>query len=383
MGVLPGIYSLNVSIMCNGKMKSISKVCLLLLFSALTFPTYCQSAQASSTAPVLGERIADGVVFAGRLWLRGTTGKLRNGAASGALVSFNLSDLSRRNHFDGGVLAIKVIGADLWVLRQSASSKTEWIFSVAKSDSFEDRAHFTSSDTDSPIALFNNGGTPAVLSEKDIRTFSDDGRWSLVSLAGQLRQGVQIAVASPTSGNSAYVGINMGEWGGGLQKVDLKTGAVISVERRDTKALCSGPLNSDCDPVTGVISDPQYKDCVLAAIGLVHFLSHGRILRVCGERVSVVFENSKIKEFNGRKIEVSDAFFGIASAEDGFWAVTPKALYSFGADGGTHVRHPLPKLKAVSGIYMNRDLPGIIVIRTDVNWAVSVSGYTPLIVALD
>ena len=80
---------------------------------------------------------------------------------------------------------------------------------------------------------------------------------------------------------------------------------------------------------------------------------------------------------------MSDAFYGLASANGGFWAVTPEALYRFGADENTPIRSPLPKLHLESGLYMNRDLPGVIVISTDVNWAVSVSGYTPLVVALD
>jgi hypothetical protein len=317
------------------------------------------------------------------LWLRGTTAHARAADGSGALISFSLIDLSRRDHFDSGVLGIETIGTDLWVLRQSPSSKMEWIVSALRNDSFEDRARFATSDTDKPLALFNSGGTPAVLSQKSIRVLSDGGGWELINIQGTLRQGVQTEVASPAIGNSVYVGTNIGEWGGGLQRVDLKTGAVVSVERRDTKELCDGPLNSDCDPVTGVIPDPRTNDCVLVAIGLVHFLSHGRILRVCGDQVSVVFEHSRTEEVNTRKLEESDAFYGLASADGGFWAVTPGALYRFGADGKTHVQYPFPKLHPESGVYMNRDLPGAIVIRTDVNWAVSVSGYTPLVVALD
>jgi hypothetical protein len=366
-------------------MRRVANFCLLLILSTLPFRAGSQSARDARSKGdlVLGGRIAEGVAFAGNLWLRGTTGRSRSGDASGALVALSLADLSRREHLDNGVLAIEKIGDDLWVLRQEVSSKAEWFLSVVRNDSLEDRARFISADTDTPIALFNDGGTPAVVSQKSIRVLSGDGEWNSVQLVGQLRQGVQVQVASPALGNSAYIGINRGEWGGGLQRVDLKTGAVLSVERRDTKELCSGPLNSDCDPITGVIPDPQNKDCVLAAIGLVHFLSQGRILRVCGEQVSVVFEHPRTEEVNGRRLEVSDAFYGLASVKGGFWAVTPEALYRFGADGNTQVRYPLPELHPESGVYMNRDLPGVIVIRTDVSWAVSVSGYTPLVVALD
>jgi hypothetical protein len=181
------------------------------------------------------------------------------------------------------------------------------------------------------------------------------------------------------------VGFNTGEWGGGLQRVDLRTGVVSNVERRDTKELCAGPLNSACDPVTGVLPDPQNKDCILAAVGLVHMLEHGRILRVCGQEVSLVFEKSyKVDGFKGDKWEMTEAFFGLVPAADGgFWGITSEALYHFGGDGTTKQEYALPELKPVSGIYLSRELPGVVVVRTDANWAVSVSGYTPLLIPLE
>ncbi len=366
-------------------MRTLAKGYVLVLLSTLPFCVYSQSSRTphSKTNALIGARISRGVVFAGRLWLRGTTVRARSGDGSGALISFSLADMSERQDFDTGVLGIEAVGADLWVLRKSPSSNTEWILSVVRGDSFDDRARFGPSETDKPLALFGDGVAPAVLSQKSIRILSGDGNWELIELQGPLRQGVQMQVASPMTGGAAYIGINMGEWGGGLQRVDLQTGAVTSVERRDTKALCGGPLNSECDPVTGVIPDPQNKGCVLASIGLVHFLSHGRILRVCGEQVSVIFEQKRTKEFNDKILDVSDSIYGLASANDGFWAVTPEALYHFEANENPPTRHPLPKLEPESGVYMGRDVQGAIVIRTDLNWAVSVSGYTPLVVALD
>ena len=46
--------------------------------------------------------------------------------------------------------------------------------------------------------------------------------------------------------------LNAGEWGGGLQRIDVATGATSSVERRDSAELCAGPLNSDCDPNSNI-----------------------------------------------------------------------------------------------------------------------------------
>jgi hypothetical protein len=134
-----------------------------------------------------------------------------------------------------------------------------------------------------------------------------------------------------------------------------------------------------------VIPDPQKKDCILAAVGLVHMLEHGRILRVCGRDVSLVFEKTyNMENFKGEKWEMSEAFFGLVPAVDGgFWGITSEALYIFAADGAKKQEYALPKLKPVSGIYLSRELPGVIVVRTDANWAVSVSGYTPLLIPLE
>jgi hypothetical protein len=103
---------------------------------------------------------------------------------------------------------------------------------------------------------------------------------------------------------------------------------------------------------------------------------------VCGEQVSVLFENSENYEVNGRKLQDTEAFYGLAAADGGFWAIAPGTLYRFGDDGKNTGKYSLPTLKPASGVWMSRELPGVVVVRTDVNWAVSVSGYTPLVIAL-
>jgi hypothetical protein len=336
------------------------------------------------TDPVLGERIAEGAVLDGRLWLRGTLGKNSFGDRSGGLVSLGIADNSRRVHFEKGVIALVKDGHDLRVLRQPSSNSGTFVVSVWRNGTFEDLGQFKSPNNDVPLALLSNKPALTVLTERTIRALSPGRGWNSVPLKGKLRLGVQMAIASPTVGSSAYVGINKGEWGGGLQRVDLRTGDITNIERRDGKELCEGPLNSDCDPVTGVIPDPQKKECVLASVGLVHlFSSEGRILRVCGETVTVISEKS-VSNDNGDKRRMTEAFFGVAPAADGgYWAITWRALYHFDPGGNQKGDYPLPKLQPVSGIYLSRELPGAVVVRTDVNWSVSTSGYTPLVIPLD
>ena len=331
---------------------------------------------------MLGHRIAKGITSDGKLWLLGMEARSKGGA--GGLISIGLVDSSRSVYFARGVIDIQKSSHELWVLRQGAKHG-EYVVSVWSRNAFSDLSSFRVPDQDEPIVLLNIGGSPAVLSRRALRiSIPDHSNWRTIQLDHELRSGVQINAASPRSGKRVYIGINLGEWGGGLQAVNVESGKVSSVERRDTNELCEGPLNSDCDPVTGVISDPQNDACVIASVGLIHlFMSEGRLLRVCGDTVTPIFE----REFTGGiggKAKLTEAFFGLAAAgAEGFWGLTESALYHFAVDGTQQREYKLPRLSPVSGIYLSRELPSVIIVRTDVNWAVSTSGYTPLLVPLE
>ena len=341
-----------------------------------------QSKKRNKGDPVLGERIAEGIVFSGHLWLRGAMAA--HDDPSGGLISLDLSSEARSVHYEKGVLDIEKAGSTLWVLRTASSTKNEFVVSIWSKGVFENLAQFESSPEDRPIALLSAKGIPVVLLNKSFRKYSHEGRaWHREPLKGGLRAGVQVSVAVPNDAHAVYVGINRGEWGGGLQRVDLGTGTVTDVERCDSPELCEGPLNSDCDPVTGVIPDPLNESCVLAAIGLRHFVSHGRILRVCGERVTLVSE-IVVRQEPCWKHKETEAFFGLTpSADGGFLAIGGEALYAFVPDGTRAERHTLPKPRRASGMFMSREISGVLVLWTDVNWAVSVSGYTPLLISLE
>jgi hypothetical protein len=301
---------------------------------------------------------------------------------SGGLVSLSLADESRQAHFETGVIDVERSAADLWVLRRSSAGDQQLVVSAWRAGTFDDLADLTPPEKEAPIALLNLKGDPCILTQRSVHIFSRERRmWTEVTLTGELRRGVQVA-AIPRTASGIYVGINRGEWGGGLQHVDISTGKVTNIERRDSSKLCAGPLNSDCDPVTGVIRDALHQGCVLVGVGLLHFVSHGRVLRVCGEQVTVVAQREYVAPDAKRKS--TEAFFGVASAPDGeYWGVTWKALYRFKSDGSLAHAYAFPKVRLVSGVYLSREIPGAIVVLTDLNWAVSVSGYTPLVVPLD
>src|SRR6267378_3574645 len=96
--------------------------------------------QAAKGDPVLGERIAGGVVFEGKLWLRGIIGSRKD--FSGGLISLSLADDSRQVHFERGVLDMEVFGHDLWVMRWPSLGAREVVVSIWSKGAHEDLPKF-------------------------------------------------------------------------------------------------------------------------------------------------------------------------------------------------------------------------------------------------
>jgi hypothetical protein len=188
-------------------------------------------------------------------------------------------------------------------------------------------------------------------------------------------------VAAAVFGTRAhlYFGINGGEWGGGLQRIDRATGAVVTVERNATGDTCrGGPINTACDPVHAIVPLPWRPGCVAVAIGLVHFMSHGRLAEVCGERVESLYS----KDLGGGDAPGAAsqvAFFGLVRSGETLRAAGVDGLYRLGA-GGLIDFAPYPAFREVRGVSLNFDLPGVVLVATQINRRASVSGGAPMIV---
>src|SRR5277367_6211767 len=142
-------------------------------FVILTVIAYGAAADSSAhgkSDPVLGERIAKGVVFDGRLWLEGTM--ISRDDPTGGLVSFGITDGSRQVHFERGVLDIQSLDNELWVLRSVSMKGRGLVVSVWRKGVFEDLAGFDAPLGDDPIVLLSGAGMPRVLSRQAIRIFS-------------------------------------------------------------------------------------------------------------------------------------------------------------------------------------------------------------------
>jgi hypothetical protein len=350
----------------------------LTAFGQLRLATAAETNEPSLQDPVLGTSIVAGTMLDGRLWLLGETG---------GLVAFDLNAPARDVIFEHGVAALRKNGDELWILRSrnpipEDQVVEELVLSIWHQGRFADLPPIE--PPEGPIGLSSFHDRPVVVLRRSIQIpVGDRAGWRSVRLQQAIRGALYHSTLSATFADHLYVGTNLGEWGGGMQQVNLANGRVVEIEARRSNDLCDGILVSECHPVTEIIADPQNPDCILATVGFMHMLQSGGILRVCGTNMEVVFEKKiPFRIDTTRTIETTEAFFGLAAAKaGGYWALGSRTLRHF--QGGQVIERPLPRLEPLLGIPLTRGLPGVIVLATTFNWSMSVSGYTPLLVPLE
>jgi len=330
--------------------------------------------------PDIGDRIVQAAAYDGKLWLLGAPVSKHD--AFGSLVSIDLATGARTLQDKAETIAIYRGPDDLWILRGEKDSSGELIVSRWKDGKLSKFASLSLKKGDAPIAISQAGSSPLVMTSSWLNIWSStSGDWKkVVLLNSKDAWGVSVTAAS-RDGKSLYVGFDRGEWGGGMIRIDLATGARTAIEKRGV-GLCEGDLNSDCDPVTGLIPDPGQDNCVIASAGLSHFSTWGRVLRVCGDEVSVIYKDEHIEHYPGGDFPVSVPFFALAPSPKGFWTVSYDKIYRFENDRLAQ-SFDFPKLESMNGIWLSRAVPGLAVIRTDVNWGMSLSGYTPFVVSTE
>lgn len=193
-----------------------------------------------------------------------------------------------------------------------------------------------------------------------------------------------VVTSTYDDGDRLYLGIYAGEWGGGLRAIDRMTGKVIPIDKRSGD-LCGGPLNGDCDPVNGIASMPGKPGCLLASIGLVHMLAHGRLTEICGKQIRTFHYLPYSLEPNPRIDPAAPEpgstvpFYAILGVPDGLWVVSEGALHQIGRDGHIATRS-IPDFVERGGIHVSFDVPGIILVRSAITARVSLGGGMVLLV---
>ncbi|MGK9166146.1 hypothetical protein KXR53_07615 [Inquilinus limosus] len=305
-----------------------------------------------------------GLALGGRLWLRGL---------DGSLASLTLPGGVRTTHFAGGVIDLSVAEGKPVVLRSLSLNPFDmeetfrpadgtFVLSSWTGDVFKDSAPFKLPLM--PRALIIVDGSPTVLSPHRMDVQGADGRWTSKPLQGEFRDH---PVAEPpivlAVNGLLYIGHDLGEWGGGLQRLDPATGIIGEIGRRDSDGRCTGHL---CGvPITGLIQAPGAPGCILASTGLAHMTSQeGAVLKLCGDQVSVVWEKAWMQQFPGGVFRESEPFYGLFEGASGeFWILGFRVLYRF--DGTRAVKAPLPKPVKLGDVWISRAIPGHLMVYYD------------------
>lgn len=317
-------------------------------------------------------------VFAeGRLWLLSDAGELSSiaegkHAQAEEVLPEPALDLCLRDRRPA-VITCKRKGCTDWTLRQWTNGK--WLVQAK-----------VPAQNDELLALSCDGARVTLLTTRRIIDLVGDKHSTLV-LSEPLRTGLVTSVH--VTPERLFVGLNAGEWGGGLRRIDRKSGKITKVERNATGELCAGPLNSRCDPVNGIAAEPWKPDCVALAVGLVHFEPRGRIVEVCGDSVQQLYSKRyAVEDSSDQTAGTSDerfptvAFFGLTRQGDALWAAGIDGIYRIDA-AGVAQSTPLPVFEEIGGIRVSFDSPHFVLVRTSVNQRRSISGSVPMIVPRD
>ncbi len=183
---------------------------------------------------------------------------------------------------------------------------------------------------------------------------------------------------------AVFIGLNSGEWGGGLRRIDRRSGRIETIAHSATSDRCDGPLSTVCDPVQGLATPPWRPDCVVAAIGLIHMLEHGRLTLVCPDRIEQFYvamdseaEGQPGTEGAAEGDYGSIAFFGLAASGNGLIAIGHNGLHRIGPNGSATVI-PLPRFTRVGNVLVSFALPDVVLVITGINGRASVSGAVPI-----
>lgn len=333
----------------------------------------CSSETQSSVEAEPSEMLSiSAAVFANdRLWLlhrEGSLVSLRPDEANPerATTTGRVVEICRSS---GRLFALADLGANRWALQQrTADGWTAPTTVPTQGDKFVALACADDSDV---IALVTNR---RLVELTGVTTRS-------IKLKEKLQPPLVNGIAL-WADDAVWVGFNIGEWGGGLRRISRSDGNVETVEYNRSGDLCGGPLNTACDPVNGIVVAPWNTSCVVAAIGLVHLMPHGRIVEICGEKVRRHYFKAYDPQPPNNPLDEGEpsstvAFFGLTRTGNTMLAVGIDGLYRFEGEQRPEFR-PLPKFENKGGYWVSFDIPGVALVATDVNRRASMSGSVPI-----
>ncbi len=297
----------------------------------------------------LGRSLLEGAADTRHLWLRGQ---------DGAVVRFDRQTGDRivlgRDVFD-----LLRDGDRLW-----AASRAEGTDEVIIIDlRHVERPPIRVDVEGEPVGLFLTGGDrPGLLTHSHVLR-PDGNRWRSRALATGFDFGAHPAGVATAADGRLYVGLNKGEWGGGLRRIDPATGSVTLISEPGDE-LCGGLLNPDCDPVVAVFPDARQPDCMTVGTSLAHMMQRGQVLRVCGDRISAVFAQPIGRTRRGYR--QTWAFDNMVETHDG-WVAVSRPRYARSRSGVVEMRRT-PALKDWAGLRISDEQDGVLFVLEGCCW---------------
>lgn len=354
-------------------------LCLALtvaVFGRGGLPRNFYASQAPAAPPGDRTMVKRAVFAQGRLWLLSEGGAIWTIRPS--------SHEADRMPVSGAVLDLCIRNGNLVSVSARRDRPGQWVLAENSAGGWLDLMAVASQGDTLAAVQCEADGTLLVTTRRVIEIRGAHVRSTKLSEELPVRA-VSSVVATP---DTIYVGLNAGEWGGGLRRIDRREGTVSLVESRRSQGLCDGPLNSDCDPVTALIPDPSNSGCVIAAVGLVHMTSRGSVLQICRDVVRSIYakpcEMPLLGPHDARTraayARCSEAFFGLVRAGDTLWAASNSGLYRRDGEGAWTERR-LPKFKSFGAFMVSFDSPSLVFLLTEANRRYSLSGATPLMIS--
>jgi len=315
-------------------------------------------------APAVAEPVRRAVFANQRLWV------LVNG---GKLWSLSEDSVAPTKEVGAGAVAdLCVADGHATVLTQTAGRSSGWEIRQYSAGSWKVIAslHFDGA----PSNAFGCGDKRVVAvfdysqSRANMLAVIRDGNVQEGRLNGLIRQGQATHVL--VHGNSAYVGTDAGEWGGGLQRVNLDNRLVESIDQLDTDNGCAGPLYFECDPVTGLSPLPGIPDCIALTTGLEHMSEEkGSVLSVCGRTVDRLYEQvSRVEPPStalGQPGTLKVVFRDLAASSRYIYASSAGGVYRIDPSSRAAELLPMQHFKRIGAFTVGFGHPDFVAIESD------------------
>jgi hypothetical protein len=323
---------------------------------AAVFPTFLALSAQKPDAPQQPACVVRAVFAQGRLWMLDEAGLVSSLAEDEEApkpdpTTEPAMDLTVHDGFPCVVTARKDPCAEWHVLRREDGA-FEYVATVAPAD--DELLGIASSSSDLVLVTTRRIVEVGSISREESISRQGTGvreRW--LSREIHTFASTTTLVARP---EAIYVGVNVGEYGGGLLRIDRRTGEVAHIRTilEDPPEDCS---EFDCFAVTDVVPLPWAPEEL--AFSLDGY--YEEILRVRSTEVRSLFS----REPNEDEPMWESPILRLACSGGSLWAISlGRGLLRIDPDGGvTNV--PPPQTKKYGSLEASFALPGLVLIRRD------------------